>query len=196
MITRDHEQRQTRSISTKFETREDTAGRHITGYFAVFGPTYDIAPGMTESIAPGAFSRTLTEYPDVRALVNHDTTLVLGRTKAGTLTLKEDETGLYGDVLINPNDQDAVNCWERVRRGDVDQCSFGFEIVDEEPIPHDDGSVHWLIKDVNLGEVSVCTFPAYEETNIQARARDAEDIRKRRIEAWKIKAKEELKHGN
>ena len=194
MITRDH--RQTRSITTKFETREDADGRHISGYFAVFGPTYDIAPTLSESIAKGAFTRTLTDQPDVRALTNHDTTLVLGRTKAGTLTLREDDTGLYGDVLINPKDQDAMNTWERVQRGDVDQCSFGFDIVSEETDFREDGSIHWTIKDVDLYEVSVCTFPAYEATSVQAREHDAENVRKRRIEAWKIKAKEELTHGN
>lgn len=192
----DRQMRQTRSVETKFETREDDAGRHIVGYFAVFNSTYNIAPGMSESIAPGAFSRTLTDQPDVRALVNHDTTLVLGRTKAGTLTLREDDHGLYGDVLINPNDQDAVNCWERVQRGDVDQCSFGFNIVAEETDFRDDGAIHWTIRDLDLYEVSVCTFPAYEATNVQARAEDAKTLRRKKLEAWKIKVKEELRHGN
>lgn len=192
MITRDH--RQTRSITTRFETREDTDGRHISGYFAVFGPTYDIAPGMTESIAKGAFTRTLIEHPDVRALINHDTTLVVGRTKASTLTLSEDDHGLFGDILINPKDQDAMNAWERVNRGDVDQCSFGFDIVSEETEFREDGSIHWTIKDVDLYEVSVCTFPAYEATSVQAREHDAETVRRKRLEAWKIKMKEELKH--
>ena len=194
MITRDH--RQTRSITAKFETREDAAGRHIAGYFAVFNTTYNIAHGLSESIAPGAFTRTLIEQPDVRALINHDTTLVVGRTKASTLTLREDDHGLFGDILINPKDQDAMNAWERVNRGDVDQCSFGFDIVSEETEFREDGSIHWTIKDVDLYEVSVCTFPAYEATSVQAREHDAETVRRKRLEAWKIKAKEELKHGN
>ena len=194
MITRDH--RQTRSIATKFETREDTAGRHITGYFAVFNTTYNIAHGLSESIAPGAFTRTLIEQPDVRALINHDTTLVVGRTKASTLTLSEDDHGLFGDILINPKDQDAMNAWERVNRGDVDQCSFGFDIVSEETEFREDGSIHWTIKDVDLYEVSVCTFPAYEATSVQAREHDAETVRRKRLEAWKIRMKEELKHGD
>lgn len=194
MITRDH--RQTRSITAKFETREDTAGRHIAGYFAVFNTTYNIAHGLSESIAPGAFTRTLIEQPDVRALINHDTTLVVGRTKVSTLTLREDDHGLFGDILINPKDQDAMNAWERVNRGDVDQCSFGFDIVSEETEFREDGSIHWTIKDVDLYEVSVCTFPAYEATSVQAREHDAETVRRKRLEAWKIKMKEELKHGD
>ena len=175
--------RQLRTVATEFTTREDGEAPHISGYFAVFNSTYEIAPGMSESIAPGAFSRTLAD--DVRALINHDTTLVLGRTKAHTLTLSEDERGLWGDVQINPNDQDAMNLYERVKRGDVDQCSFGFEIVREDTEARDDGSIHWTIQEVRLFEVSACTFPAYEETNISARAAERDVIRARSLAAWK-----------
>ena len=175
--------RQLRTVATQFQTREDGEAPHISGYFAVFNSTYEIAPGMSESIAPGAFSRTLAD--DVRALINHDTTLVLGRTKAHTLTLTEDERGLWGDVTINPNDQDAINLYERVKRGDVDQCSFGFEIVREDTEVRDDGSVHWTIREVKLFEVSACTFPAYEETNISARTAERDAIAARSLAAWK-----------
>ena len=98
--------RQTRSVETKFETREDDDKLRIEGYFAVFNSNYEIAPGMSESIAPGAFSRTL-QGGDIRALINHDTTFVLGRTKAHTLELREDARGLWGSVAINPNDSDV-----------------------------------------------------------------------------------------
>lgn len=183
------ELRQVRAIPSQFETRADGDDWKICGYFAVFGSDYNIAADMSESIAPGAFTRTLAEQPDVRALINHDTTLVLGRTKAGTLALKEDDHGLYGEATINRNDQDAVNLYERVKRGDVDQCSFGFEIVREDTEFHEDGSVHWTIREVNLFEVSCCTFPAYEETNISARAAQLGDIRARSLAAWKEKTK-------
>lgn len=185
--------RQLRSVATIFETREDGDEHvpHISGYFATFSDVYEIAPGLTESIAPGAFSRTLGG--DIRALVNHDTTLVLGRTKAHTLELKEDERGLWGDITINPNDGDAMNLYERVKRGDVDQCSFGFEIVSEETEVRPDGSVHWTLKEVNLFEVSACTFPAYKETNISARCAERDEIKARDLEAWKTKMKEALK---
>lgn len=189
----DRIKRQLRTVITQYETREDGDKPHISGYFAVFNSNYEIAPGMSESIAPGAFSRTLSG--DVRALTNHDTTLVLGRTKAGTLLLREDARGLWGDVEINPNDSDAMNTYERVKRGDVDQCSFGFEIVHEETDFRDDGSVHWTIDDVNLFEVSVCTFPAYEETGVQARAAQRDAIKAARLEEWKNHMKGVLKHG-
>ena len=189
--------RQLRSVATKFETREDGDDHvpHITGYFASFSDTYEIAPGLTESIAKGAFSRSL-EGGDIRALVNHDTTLVLGRTKAGTLELHEDEYGLWGDITINPNDVDAMNLYNRVKRGDVDQCSFGFEIVNEETDYRPDGSVHWTLTDVELHEVSACTFPAYKETNISARCAERDEIKARELEAWKERMKGALKNGS
>ena len=187
------EKRQLRSIPTKFETREDGENPTIEGYFAVFNSNYEIAPGMSESIAPGAFSRTLSN--DVRALINHDTTLVLGRTKANTLELREDSHGLWGKISINPNDRDAMNLYERVKRGDVDQCSFGFDLKEQDTEIRDDGAVHWTIKDLDLFEVSCCTFPAYEQTNISARSKERDEIRQRTLSAWREKMKGVLKDG-
>lgn len=190
----ERDKRQMRSVSTEFKIRENTEDLVIEGYFSVFNSNYDIFPGASESIAPGAFTNTLGN--DVRALINHDTTMVLGRTKAGTLELKEDSHGLWGSIRVNPKDQDAMNLYERVKRGDVDQCSFGFEIVSEDTDYREDGSVHWTIKEVNLFEVSVCTFPAYEETSVKARERDLEEIRERKAEAWKLSMKNRLKGEN
>ena len=186
--------RQLRTVATAFSTRTDGDTPHIMGYFAVFNSNYEIDTGMSESIAPGSFSRTLSR--DIRALVNHDTTLVLGRTRAGTLKLTEDSHGLWGDITINPRDVDAMNLYERVKRGDVDQCSIGFSIVGQETrVNHDDGSVHWTITDVELYEVSACTFPAYEETNISARNAQRRDIFARALPAWKQRMKARLEHG-
>lgn len=187
------EKRQLRSIPTKFETREDGENPTIEGYFAVFNSNYEIAPGMSESIAPGAFSRTLSN--DVRALINHDTTLVLGRTKANTLELREDSHGLWGKISINPNDRDAMNLYERVKRGDVDQCSFGFDLKEQDTEIRDDGAVHWTIRDLDLFEVSCCTFPAYEQTNISARSKERDEIKQRTLSAWREKMKGVLKDG-
>ena len=187
------ELRQVRSAPTEFQTREDGNNLSIEGYFAVFNSNYDIAPGLSESIAPGAFTSSMSG--DIRALINHDTTLVLGRTKAGTLTLREDTHGLWGHVDINPNDVDAMNLYERVKRGDVDQCSIGFDIRSEDTDIREDGSIHWTLKDVELWEVSCCTFPAYQETNIAARANERDTILKRQAEAWREKMKGALHHG-
>lgn len=183
--------RQVRSVASSFETRSDDTGMYIEGYFSVFNSNYEIYPGCTESVAPGAFSNTLGG--DIKALCDHDTRLVLGRNKAGTLELREDSHGLWGRITINPNDSDAVNLYERVKRGDVDQCSFGFDIREEEADFRDDGSVHFTIRDVELYEVSVVTFPAYSETSVSARKQDVAEIQKRKLDAWKATTRARLK---
>lgn len=176
--------------SGEFKTREDSGEMVIEGYFAVFNSDYEMWEGASESIAPGAFTSSLSG--DIRGLTNHDTTLVLGRTKVHTLELKEDSHGLWGRITINPKDSDAVNTYERVKRGDVDQCSIGFMIRSEETDFRDDGTIHWTITDVDLFEVSVCTFPAYEETGVSARHKDAEELKKRASEAWKLQMTDRL----
>ena len=174
---------QMRSHSIEFTTREDGDQLIIEGYFSVFNTNYDMGFNMSESIAPGAFTNSMLN--DVRALINHDTTLVLGRTSAHTLELREDSHGLWGRINVNPKDSDAMNLYERVKRGDVNQCSFGFNIISEETDFREDGSVHWTITEADLHEVSVCTFPAYEETAVSARAHDLEEIKKRQAEKWR-----------
>lgn len=185
--------REVRPVMTEFITREEGEMPTIEGYFSVFNSIYEIAPGMTESVARGAFSKTLAG--DIRALTNHDTTLVLGRTAAHTLELREDEHGLWGKISINPKDTDAMNLYERVKRGDVNQCSFGFEIDSEETDFRDDGTVHWTITEVTLYEVSCCTFPAYKETNISARSDERKTVLKRDVEVWKNKMKGALNNA-
>lgn len=177
--------RQVRCMAQKFETREADGGDlFIEGYFSVFNSPYELWEGATEIVKPGAFSNCLSQ--DVRALINHDSTLVLGRTRAGTLTLKQDERGLWGSVKINREDGDAMNLYARVQRGDVDQCSFGFNIKRETFVDLGGDQYRWEIEEVDpLYEVSVCTFPAYQETGVAARQKELEDIQKRRADAWK-----------
>ena len=185
--------RQTRMVCTDFTTREDTENALvIEGYFAVFNSNYEIAPGMSESTAPGAFTDAVSG--DIRALVNHDTTLVLGRTKAGTFKDKEDGHGLWGSIRINPNDSSAVDLYERVKRGDVDGCSIGFDIADEETEFLENGDVHWTIKKIfPLYECSCCSFPAYQETVIQAREKDFEEAKRRQAELYRSELRLKLK---
>lgn len=183
--------RSLRPNKTQFQTRDDGDKFVIEGYFAVFNSNYDIFDGLSESIAPEAFDNTLNN--DIRALINHDTTLVVGRTKAGTLELRTDNFGLFGRISINPKDLDAVNAYERVKRGDVDQCSIGFNIIREESEVRPDGAVHWTIRELELFEVSICTFPAYEETEIQARSKQAVDVKARQLDALKESMKKKLR---
>lgn len=174
-----------------FMTRAEDGNLYIEGYFAVYNSRYDLWDGAYETIAPGAFDGETDG--DVRALANHDTTLVLGRTAAGTLVLRADDHGLWGSIVVNQQDQDAMNLYERVKRGDVSQCSFGFDILDQDVQYQDGEPTVWIIRKVKLYEVSVVTFPAYTDTSVTVRRHDYEEIQRKRTEAWRYQALEKLK---
>mgnify|MGYP001290447569 FL=1 len=187
--------RQLRSIPQQFCTREDGDELIIEGYFAVFDSPYTLWDGVTEIVKPGAFAGCLSG--DIRALIDHDTRLVLGRTKAGTLELREDARGLWGSIKINRADTDAMSLYARVQRGDVDQCSFGFDIEEETFVDLGGGQCRWEINKVNpLYEVSVVTYPAYEETAVKARHADLAEIQRRQAETWKTKMINRLTGGD
>ena len=187
--------RQLRSTPQQFRTRDDGDDLIIEGYFAVFDSPYVLWDGATEIVKPGAFAGCLSS--DIRALIDHDTRLGLGRTKAGTLTLREDARGLYGTIKINRDDADAMSLYARVQRGDVDQCSFGFDIEEETFVDLGGGQCRWEINKVNpLYEVSVVTYPAYEETAVKARHVDLAEIQRRQAEAWKTKMINRLTGGD
>lgn len=183
------ERRHIRAATSKFETREENGEMTIEAYFAVFNSRYTLWDGAFEMVAPSAFDNMAGK--DIKALADHDSRLVLGRTKSETLTLDVDDKGLHGIIKINPKDQEAVNLYERVKRGDVDQCSFGFEIIDQD-YKEENGEAIWLLKSVELYEVSIVTFPAYEETSATARKKDFAEIKKRKLELWKNERKERL----
>lgn len=166
------------------ETRNDSDEPTLTGRFVAYGDIYQVWEGATESIAPGAFRNSI--HQDVRALYNHNDDIVLGRVSSGTLTLEDREDGLWGTIKINPNDSDAMNAYERIKRGDVTGCSFGFNIKSEETENRADGTVHWTITEVDpLFEVSCVTFPAYEATHVSARGKDIDAMKKRKLELRK-----------
>ena len=171
--------------------REEGGKRYLEGYFSVFGEPYQVWDGWIETIERGAFARYLSSGQDVKVLWNHDSNIVLGATGNGTATLREDETGLFGSVEINEADQEAVNAYARVARGDVDGCSFGFDIARQEEWWDDDGVYHTKITEVDpLYEVSPCTFPAYSATSISARAKESLAEAREKFEAAQEKKRE------
>lgn len=191
-----------RVINTeKFQTREEDGKRYLDGYYSVFNQPYEVMPGWIEEIAPGAFSRSLRENKDVKVLWNHDSNIVLGSTENRTAYLAEDEHGLHGPTEINEEDQDAKNAFARVARGDVRGCSFGFDIRGIEESWGEDGTLRTRLTDVDLYEVSPCTFPAYTQTSITARNRENleaakaryEEARNRKINEWRESMRKRLK---
>lgn len=151
------------------ETRATDEKRTLTGYAAVFDSPTDIGGYWTETIAPGAFAKSISG--DVRALVNHNMGRVIGRTKSGTLRLEEDEKGLRIEVDV-PNTTDGNDLWELVTRGDISGMSFGFAVTKQE-WDYNTEPAKRTIKEVELFEVSAVAFPAYDDTTIGKRSLDA-----------------------
>ncbi len=146
--------------------------RKMVGHAAVFGQSTDIGGWFREQVEPGAFKSSIKK-DDVRALFNHDPNFVLGRNTAGTLTMSEDETGLK--VSIDPPDtQLARDLAISIARGDINQMSFSFQVLEEEWKMGEKKELDLrTIKKVRLFDVSPVTFPAYEGTDIAMRSRDA-----------------------
>lgn len=139
----------------------------IVGYAAVFNRDADLG-WFRETILPGAFRDSLDRGDDVRALVGHDPDKIIGRNKAGTLVLREDSKGLVAEI-DPPDTQVGRDIVESVRRGDVDGMSFAFHVADQEFEIRNGQSYH-ILKRLDLVDVSVVTFPAYEDTDVAVRA--------------------------
>ncbi len=152
---------ETRVHNTKFEIREEANGMRFSGYAAVFNSPSEPLP-FTEVIAPGAFRTTLKARNDIKFLWNHDAGEILGSTRAGTLTLTEDNYGLKVDGLL-PNTSRGRDVAELLRRGDVDAMSFGFSVPTGGDEWSSDGSKRTL-RSIRLHEVSVVAWPAYTAT--------------------------------
>jgi HK97 family phage prohead protease len=138
--------------------------------------------GFKEVIAPGAFKRALANKADVRCLVNHDNSQILGRTKSGTLTLSDSPEGLRFLCKLNPESEAHRNIYAAVQRGDLDQCSFAFQPVADKYENVTDASGRAFsrrtVSDLNLFDVSVVTFPAYPNgTRVQARSANYSPVR-------------------
>lgn len=166
------------------EVRVDTTGDkpRIRGYAALFNTLSEDLGGFREQLQAGAFSDALASS-DVRALINHDANLVLGRNTSGTLTMREDASGLYIEVTP-PETQAARDLVEVMKRGDVNQMSFAFTVGKEDQTWTREGTGPWLrtIKRVNrLYDVSVVTYPAYPQTTAAVRA--LEDVERTENEA-------------
>lgn len=142
------------------------AGKTISGYCVRFGEETVIGDLYRERIAPGAFTRTLREMPDVVMLLDHDTGRVLGRVSAGTLALREDRIGLWFSVEIDESTPEGQTALGTVGRQDVKGCSFGFGVRSE--AWQDDNSDRLplrILEDVDLYECTLTAFPAYQSTS-------------------------------
>lgn len=175
-----------RDFKTKFtitRAESDETENVIEGYFALYEQETELFKNTYEIISRGAFDNTIKN--DVRALWNHNTQYVLGRSKNGSLQLRADEKGLFGTIKL-PKTQYAEDLYSLVQRGDIDQASFGFNILDEDLEELSNGGYRWRMKDIDLHEISVVTFPAYENTTVHARSKQIEQFETRKLQEKKM----------
>lgn len=166
--------RETRVLALGMEARSrDDAPPTLTGYAAVFDQETVIGDFFREVVDRSAFDEALARPDDVRALVNHDASMILGRSTAGTLRLAIDERGLRYEVDL-PDTSYARDLAASVARGDVSQSSFGFRVTEdswERPKTPTELPLR-RIRAVELYDVSPVTYPAYDTTSVSTRARD------------------------
>jgi len=147
----------------EFRINEQGEKRKIEGHAAVFNQLSEDLGYYREIIKPGAFTKTIQEA-DVRALFNHSPMYVLGRTKSGTLTLREDDVGLWFEITP-PDTNFANDLLISIERGDITQASFGFEIINEVSEVRD-GETVYVVTEVKLWDISPVTFAAYPQTDV------------------------------
>jgi HK97 family phage prohead protease len=169
---------ETREFEIALELREEGDEMTLTGYAALFNSRSENLGGFTELIAPGAFKRSLNSRNDIKLLWNHDTSAVLGSTRAGTLKLVEDERGLRVEASL-PNTTHGRDARELVKRGDVTGFSFGFTIPGRGGDEWNAEGTERTLKSVRLHEVSLTPFPAYTATNGTAQMRGLDKVAKR-----------------
>jgi HK97 family phage prohead protease len=161
-----------------FEVREDSDGMHLEGYAAVFNSRSENLGGFTETIQPGAFRSSLRSRNDIKLLWNHQSGAVLGSTRAGTLSLVEDDKGLRVSATL-PNTTHGRDASELIRRGDVTAFSFGFSLPTRGGDSWSDDGTERVLKSVRLHEVSLVAFPAYPGTAGSATVRGLDRLAKR-----------------
>jgi HK97 family phage prohead protease len=182
--------REIRAIPAEFRVKEsENEPLKIIGYAARFNELSEEMWGMREKIAPGAFTEAIGKS-DVRALWNHDPNYVLGRTKNGTLQIREDEQGLFYEVTP-PDAQWARDLVESIKRGDVDQSSFAFTVDVEQWDESGSPVVRTIVKVRELFDVSPVTYPAYPTAT--SGVRSLQDVAKEHKAAPAPKAPEHLR---
>jgi len=160
---------------SEFRLTQSDSGTRFVGYAAVFDKLSDNLGGFKEKISRGAFRSSISQNNDVRALLNHDSNFVLGRTKSKTLELSEDKTGLRTEISP-PDAQWAKDLAVSVNRGDIDQMSFGFRTIKDTWDKQNSDEPIRTLEDVELFDVSIVTFPAYKATSV--------DVALRSMEKW------------
>lgn len=158
-------------IATDLETRteENSNEKIISGYINKFN-TRSQYMGFYEEVAKGAFDKTLADGHNIYAMYNHNSDMILGSTRSGSLKLNVDNIGLHFELRINPNISYANDIAELIKAGDLEGCSFGFWVIDDEWTYTEDKVDLRIIKEIELIEVTITPFPAYLDSEASCRS--------------------------
>jgi HK97 family phage prohead protease len=184
-----------RSLTQTIEVRsdEDEQSNAITGYALKFNRWSEDLGGFKEIISPEALNGT--DMSDVRALIDHNSSSIIGRTTAGSLSLEVDDIGLKFRCEM-PNTTYAKDLMENLRNGNINQCSFAFSVDDDgDEFRYDENTDMFsrTIKKIRqLFDVSVVTYPAYRDTDVAPALRSIEQIKDDELEKEKLKLKMKL----
>lgn len=175
-------------VECRIAPSEDNS-KKMSGYAIVFNAMSQDLGGFREIILPEAVDRTLNEALDVRALVDHDSGKVIGRTRAGTLTLSKRSKGLYAEIEVDPSISYANDILRSVKRGDISGMSFGFRVLTDD-WRMDGGTPIREVSDMSISEVSVVSWPAYTQTDVNVAQRSLQEYQRvtnRSSIAWRKK---------
>lgn len=167
-----------KSISNEENKNQESPQSVFTGKAVLFDQETTLCEGIYEKVDKKAFERALKD-DDIRCLFNHDPNYVIGRKKSGTLELEERDDGLYFSV-VPPENQWCKDLEKSIKRGDINQCSFAFSVKKDEFKTDEEGGIHRTILDGKLYDVSIVTYPAYEETLVNVRSR-VEEFKKNNL---------------
>ncbi|MGG3157142.1 HK97 family phage prohead protease [Priestia megaterium] len=185
-------QKEIRKIDVEsIETRATESNDYlIEGYINKFGQKSQFM-GFFEQVDSKAFNRTLAQGHNIFGMYNHSSDKILGSTKTGSLTLSVDKVGLRFSLQINPNVSYAKDAYELVRSGDVDGCSFGFYVLEDEWSVQEDGTELRTILDLELLECTITPFPAYLDSEASVRSYD--QFKNKQLEKQKQEEQRKLK---
>jgi len=189
-----------RSLAADLRAESNGDEMSLAGYAALFNSESKDLGGYRERIAPGAFTRSLQAGDDVKCLINHDPSRLVGRTKNGTLKLEQDSRGLKFRCMLSPDSQAHRDLHAAIKRGDMDEMSFAFIVNqpggdDFTEATDERGQKYTLrtLKDVSIKDVACVTYPAYNSTSVSARALNTPDYSN---ESWLAAKKRFLKQTN
>ncbi|MCJ1989033.1 HK97 family phage prohead protease [Pseudolactococcus carnosus] len=186
------------AFTSQLKTRavEENNEAYIEGYFVVYNSETELFDGAFEEIQAGALDESIANN-NVVALDNHDTRIVLGSTDSQTVELKSDEKGLWARIKIDLEDPNAKSAYQKVKNGLVTGCSFGFNPLEETTENRADGSIKWVVTKAEILEISTTVFPAYKDTNVEARHKQFDELstrnKQRNLQTRKQQLKERIK---